>query len=225
MGEYVNYKGNEIKVGTMENLYYVTYEKYCMALAAGQLSKLDGSSAPAEYARPDSGFCFRFPFPDEDKLPLGDIGRFDHNRALPVKIDPGIYNGPNKGNFKTVEIVQQKLVHREQDGKLILSLLLRDPADGNKFRIEDDAFIGKFCREIMRNHVLNEKDATKKALYRKVASIVSKGYQYSLPTKKTRQTIKLSRCCNRVEIKVRKNDRSKPDISRGLFVRAKILTG
>ncbi len=185
MGEYVNYKGNEIKVGTMDNLYYVTYEKYSRALAAGQLSKLDGSSAPAEYARPDSGFCFRFPFPDEDKLALGDIGRFDHNRGLPVKISPGIYNGANEGDYKTVEIVQQKLVHREQDGKLILALLLRDPADGCKVRIEDDIFIGKFCREIIRNHVLNEKDAAKKALYRKTASIISKGYRYSLPTKKT----------------------------------------
>ncbi|WP_214072582.1 hypothetical protein [Mucilaginibacter sp. dw_454] len=185
MGEYVNYKGNEIKVGTMDNLYYVTYEKYSRALAAGLLSKLDGSSAPAEYARPDSGFCFRFPFPDEDKLPLGDIGRSDYNRGLPVKIDPGIYNGAGDGSLKTVEIVQQKLVHREQDGKLILALLLRDPADGNKFRIEDDAFIGKFCREIIRNHVMNEKDKAKKEAYRQVASIISKGYHHSLPKKKT----------------------------------------
>lgn len=38
MGEYIKYKGNEIKIGTCESLYYTSYQKYERALQEGQLS-------------------------------------------------------------------------------------------------------------------------------------------------------------------------------------------
>ena len=69
MGEYIKYRHEIIKIGTCENLYYTSYPKYCTALESNRLSREDGNLSPELYAKPDSGFRFRFPFPDEDKLP------------------------------------------------------------------------------------------------------------------------------------------------------------
>jgi hypothetical protein len=94
MGEFIRHNGEEIKIGTLENLYYTSYGKYTTELKAGRLSP-DGSTSPESYALPDSGFRFRFPFPDEDKLAFGEIiGPW--NRGIPITIeqaaipDPGL---------------------------------------------------------------------------------------------------------------------------------------
>lgn len=70
MSEIVSYKGKPFTIGTCENLYYVSYQKFVSALSSGFLGYLIGNLRPEEYALPDSGFRFRFPFPDEDKIPF-----------------------------------------------------------------------------------------------------------------------------------------------------------
>lgn len=65
MGEYVHYMGHSVKIGTCENLYYTTYNDYLKAYKSGFLSQEKENSAPEEYLKPQNGFRYRFPFPDE----------------------------------------------------------------------------------------------------------------------------------------------------------------
>lgn len=76
MGEYL---GN-IKIGTCENLYYTTFAKL-------KKSTLKGKD---EYLALDSGFRFRFHFPDEKDTKIGDYNDFD--RGYLIKIPMGLFS-------------------------------------------------------------------------------------------------------------------------------------
>lgn len=65
MGEYANYNGNRIKIGTCESLFYLRYE---------DISKLQQSDPIVPSVQ-----RFRLPFPDEDSNGPGNYA--DHNRA------------------------------------------------------------------------------------------------------------------------------------------------
>lgn len=145
MGEYVGHLGSTVKLGTCEDLYYVSYPKYKAALQNGYLFSVENNCAAAFYAKPDSGFRFRFPFPDEDSLPFGDIGKYDLRRGIPITLDANSVEPPDTFNkvdktFK-MEIVQQKLVHRQEDEKVCLALVWSDLVNGEYFRVEEDATI------------------------------------------------------------------------------------
>lgn len=189
----MKYKGNEIKIGTCESLYYTSYQKYEQVLKEGHLSALPGNSPPDEYAKPDSGYRFRFPFPDEDKLSFGDIGKFRHDRGVPVKMEPTKETANNEewkviaGKQLQLEIIQQKLVHREADGKLCLALVIRNPESGDSFRIEEDPAIRKIIKDILRNHVLKSTNAEEQSFYRKIAFRIRDGFRLEVSAKNTRQ--------------------------------------
>lgn len=73
MGEYAKYLGQEVKIGTCENMYYLRADQ------AGQVEAVRGSVDPV--ADRDA-LRFRFPFPDEDE---GEPGSFDdYNRAAKI---------------------------------------------------------------------------------------------------------------------------------------------
>ena len=74
MGEYLH----NVKLGTCESLYYTTYDQ----LKNWQVSGKD------EFLKLDSGYRFRFPFPDE-KNKIGDYD--DYNRGWPIIIPKGIF--------------------------------------------------------------------------------------------------------------------------------------
>src|SRR5690625_82368 len=95
-GEYIKYKGDEVRTGTDRNLYYTSYKKYDRALKAGLLSAVSGQSEPQYYVRYNTGMLFRFPFPDEDRLPFGMIGNFSFDRGVPIKVSP---QGDSRGWF------------------------------------------------------------------------------------------------------------------------------
>jgi hypothetical protein len=176
MGEYVKYKGEEIKIGTMENLYYVSHDKYTQALEAGKLTQAPGSLAPEEYLKIESGSRFRFPFPDEDKLPFGDIIG-PHNRSVPITISGKIILLEGSGkDYHTLEIIWQKPVIRESDGKSFLALVLQDPHSGDRFRIEDDEKIRALAAQIMLHDVVNEADQAKREFYASIVSRTLSGY-------------------------------------------------
>lgn len=180
MGEYIKYKNSVIKLGTCESLYYASYPKYVQALESGQLKQEPGNLPPEKYAGADMGFLFRFPFPDEDHLKLGEVE--DYRRGIPVTItDPTILENSFSCNQpacpREIELTQQKLVHRYSDGQLCLVLVYRDPYLGSSFRVEEDAVIKQLLKQLIRNNIVMETDSPKKVFYRQIARRIIDGYQ------------------------------------------------
>ena len=77
MGEYVKYKKECVKIGTCEDLYYVSYQKYVSMLPF--LKQEEHNLPPERYSEDNSGFRFRFPFPDEDNAEF--VSHTDYNRG------------------------------------------------------------------------------------------------------------------------------------------------
>lgn len=70
MGEYIEFSGKQVKIGTCENLYYATLEQFKKYSAEGRI-RYDESSY---YLDPKNVFFWRFPFPDEDHAK--EFGRY-----------------------------------------------------------------------------------------------------------------------------------------------------
>lgn len=69
MGEFAEYGGQRIKIGTCEDMYYLRADQIL------KISPLDGNVNPRQdYCR------FRFPWPDEDHIAPGGFDR--HNRGV-----------------------------------------------------------------------------------------------------------------------------------------------
>ena len=75
MGEYANYNGGQVKIGTCEDMYYLRADQRF------DVQKLDNSLDPAN-PQLHGVLRFRFPFPDEDFTPPGHYA--DAFRSLPV---------------------------------------------------------------------------------------------------------------------------------------------
>jgi hypothetical protein len=201
MGELVKYKGEAIKIGTCESLYYATYGKYLNALKSGLLHKLDGNDVPDNYAKPDSGYRFRFPFPDEDIEPLGALGYTNYYRGLLVTIERGIHfpkgqfpvlygtyevksdtqpelvrklvmeNPNNVTELVDLEITQQKLITVGEN--LCLALVYRCPYSGQSWRIESRDEAEFICAQIIDRYMQTSGDED---FWRKVVYRVLQGY-------------------------------------------------
>lgn len=91
MGEYVHYEGDSAKIGTCEDLYYVTYDDLVTMIDRGATTS-PGNLPPREYLK--NGFRFRFPFPDEDALGVGkwEAEQFDRGLMVPIPKDLLGYN-------------------------------------------------------------------------------------------------------------------------------------
>lgn len=191
MGVYVRYKNETVKIGDEQDLYLVSFQKYQQALKNGLLSQIPGNPSPEIYTRHSSGFRFRFPFPDEDKLPFGSIGDFPEHRAIVLKINPGTDTRFEEqlkvlaGKDGRLEITQQKLVYMSLRCKFSLVLVIRNPESGNSFRIEDEEFITKLNKTIIINHVLKETDHKKKTFYCSVIEKILQGYNREIPVRLT----------------------------------------
>lgn len=78
MGEYVKLKcGQEIKIGTCEDMYYARYE---------QAKKLLSTDDRKIYLKPDTN-RWRFPFPQEDNIQIGSFQDYDYGLPLCVPRD------------------------------------------------------------------------------------------------------------------------------------------
>jgi hypothetical protein len=82
MGEYIEYKGQSIKLGTCEDLYYTRLDQ--LKELSGVLKTLGGNLSIDEYLNPKNGFRYRFPFPDEDNIGIGDFKEFE--RGLTIQL-------------------------------------------------------------------------------------------------------------------------------------------
>jgi hypothetical protein len=95
MGEYVRYEGDSAKIGTCEDLYYVTYDDLVTMIERGA-TKANGNLPPHEYL--NGAFRFRFPFPDEDAMGVGrwDAEQFSRGLMVPVPKSLLSYNEHNE---------------------------------------------------------------------------------------------------------------------------------
>lgn len=75
MGEYANFNGERIKIGTCEDLYYLRADQRRL-VSGGDLG-----SSPERYFV--DGIRFRFPFPDEDELEPGRFEDYDRGERIP----------------------------------------------------------------------------------------------------------------------------------------------
>jgi hypothetical protein len=156
MGEYVNFRGHHVKLGTCEDLYYARYEQIKEALPF--CSKLEGNMEPREYLEPKNGFRYRFPFPDEDNTPMGNFKECHKGFSLPVPnsiiSELGISFGQTAvPSTVPLEIVQQKIFN----GRLITIIY----CEGNreKYRIET---LERF-EQVIAPYIANE-EVKKRAL-------------------------------------------------------------
>ena len=76
MGEYVKLpNGEDVKLGTCENLYYITFETAKRLLPICR--QLEGNFPPEEYLNPAHGWRYRFPFPNEDNIEIYNGNDFE----------------------------------------------------------------------------------------------------------------------------------------------------
>jgi hypothetical protein len=130
MGEYANYGGQSIKIGTCEDMYYIRLD---------HLPWLTPEDNSLNFRNPEvlRELRFRFPFPDEDLLRPG--GFSDHSRGVRLEGVSAPY-GVNHDSYrlkepcsqpKVIEIVQQRII-----GDFVC-LIGRCPECGNKFNYPD----------------------------------------------------------------------------------------
>src|SRR5574343_777904 len=78
MGEYATIKNHgEIKLGTCEDMYYARYD---------QAKKLLSAADRKVYLKPDTN-RWRFPFPQEDDIQIGNFQDYDYGLPLCVPHD------------------------------------------------------------------------------------------------------------------------------------------
>lgn len=87
MGEYINYRGQEIKLGVCEDLYYTRLDQ--LKEARYQMEKMGGNLEASEYLDPKLGWRYRFPFPEEDNIQIGDFE--DYDKGLVIQLQPDDY--------------------------------------------------------------------------------------------------------------------------------------
>lgn len=73
MGEYAKFKGEEVKIGTCENMYYLRADQRHL------VTPLPNSVDPVRHGE---GLRFRFPFPDEDHIQPGAFE--SHERRVSI---------------------------------------------------------------------------------------------------------------------------------------------
>lgn len=178
MAEHVKYRGRAVNIGTRDNLYYTTYQQFTSAFSAGYLSPAEYSLTPSAYLQPDSGFRFRFPFPDEDHLSIGQ--HTDHDRGVSIAAPASLFDNekvstPNHATV--VELIQQKLIHRQSDGTLCLAIVCRLPGSWKSFRVQDDQDLQRILHATARQYILNAPTPAARAFYRSLCVRILKGYR------------------------------------------------
>jgi hypothetical protein len=186
MGEYVKYKGRDVKIGTRESLYYVSYRKFTAELELGQLSRAEFNADPSVYSKAGAGFLFRFPFPDEDQTRFGEVK--DFNRGVPITLtDPAVLEefdyDQSRPYRKDIQLEFQKRVLRESDGKDCLAIVLRNgkPPFSELFRLEDDRDVLNIVGQLTVNNIARETDPEQRQFYAAIAQRIVDGYGLKLP--------------------------------------------
>lgn len=205
MGEYIKYKGKSIKIGTCEDLYYTDYGRYTDAVAKGLVTQDEYNARPDIYGLPETGCRFRFPFPDEDSQPLGEVGHDNFDRGLLISIDRGEsfaneefpllnqkydvrsrtqpelirkmvqVNPNNVMKSVDIELVQQRPMRI--DGEIYLLLVYRCPYSGERWRIEDKADVLHIAAQITQKYIEATTDTEEQKFWQQVNERILQGYE------------------------------------------------
>ena len=87
MGQYIKFKNQEVKIGTCENCYYITFQQ--MKANAHKMQDI-GDGSPESYLKVNSGYRFRFPFVDELKVEPFTFSEFKRGFLFQVPKHIGI---------------------------------------------------------------------------------------------------------------------------------------
>lgn len=80
MGEYIQFAGQHVKLGTCQDLYYASFDAV-RRMVNGGAEHVPGNCQPAEYLNERLNWRYRFPWPDEP-AGMGD----NYERVLPVPV-------------------------------------------------------------------------------------------------------------------------------------------
>lgn len=94
MGEYAKFRGQDVKMGTCNAMYYITYDSYKKYTKSGEL-------VPESNHDYSTNCLFRFPFPDEEND--GVVAHNDFNRGVTFMVSKstGIEMGHSTMFFRT----------------------------------------------------------------------------------------------------------------------------
>jgi len=209
MGEYATYGGEQVKIGTCEDLYYLRHDQRF------RVGKTSNSLNPCL----TEGLRFRFPFPDEDNVSPGEFE--DYNRSLslhgvivPDDVDhgkvqfsaqPGYlvslpcpeagesehYQMHRNGFPGGVGICQQ----REHEGKLLLIAVCN--GCGTKFNLptlEDAQPFIDACK-IKEQYAIRDRSTSGQEFWSEMAKRIIEGYQLADVVKSVGDSRK-SKCCD-----------------------------
>jgi hypothetical protein len=175
MGEVVKYRGTRVSIGTCELLYYTSFQKFHDCLEKGLLAFAEGNLPPEKYIDPKIGFFFRFPFPDEDKLPFGHInGAFD--RGIDLQLDARLLPAGHAEGQVTLSLAYQRLYCLPGTDKPVLTPVLRHNGSGMYYYFTDAEEVKELVRELVYRLVMPEQDQEQKKMYRQIGVRVMQGF-------------------------------------------------
>lgn len=169
MSELIRYFKNPVKIGTCQFLYYTTYWQYAKAYLNGYLSFQPGNDQPENYL--NGCYLFRFPFPDEDQVRIGNHKPFlrSHLIQIPKHLEVSIAHEPHcedkePAEFLSLGIAYQKPV-MSPEGEFQLQTAVRCPSCGGISRLDiNEAKI--IVSEFQHNTVPDKNDPTRTILAR-----------------------------------------------------------
>ena len=119
MSEIVLINKKEVKLGTCEDLYYARYRQIREALPNATI--VPGNAPPVNYTNPQYGWRYRFPFPDEDGVSIGEHPDFMRGVTITAHISPDTVWCPcqekNVHSTHSVEITVELRQQKQIDGE------------------------------------------------------------------------------------------------------------
>jgi len=147
MGEYIKLaNGEDIKIGTCENLYYVTYQQLKNYITRGA-KKLEGNLEPRDYLKEENGFRYRFPFPKA----LG-LNEFDDGYRFTINLSEYPEFITNVSHYPKCQAIDREMTLLLKQQKLVSGVLipiLECESCRVKFRVEDYATVKSISLSIM----------------------------------------------------------------------------
>lgn len=205
MEHYVKYLDKKVLIGEDENLYYATFSQLYEAWQNGLLSQVSGGNEPLKFLAPDSGYFFRFPFPDEG-IPLAEYCDVQESRGLLLhlemdglfveddfedvsclvrsKTQPGLLkkvscDNPNRYSEKIdIELTQQQLT--SVDGVIRLVPALRCPYTGGVYKIKDQEKLDILIGQIFKHHQQRASFIEGNEFWEDIIKVIKEGYDLIL---------------------------------------------